>query len=437
MSTKYYFKCRKCGKIINGFKEFFESGQKCSCGCNFVDAVYTADGNRLKELIFTKEPVKNLWHYFDFLPLNDKNNIVSAGEGISPVDRWNFLEKIASEYYNINCKIYVMRHNFNDATRTFKDIAGTLAASVLKELGIKQYAVASTGNTANAFSHYLAKAGISLYVFMPENAVPENIASVSAYGQKAVIVKGDYADAKKLAADFTSKYNIPMTIGNIDPLRVESKKTWVYEWLRLTGELPTVYVQALSGGTGPIAVDKALNELEPLGLVKQRPRYISVQPSLCDPMTQAWNKAKAEGFPQGWQNDYPKIKNPATCVQTLGTGIPGTYPIVAQLTKDSGGEIISFDEKRLSDVARLASFETLEKLGPASAVAMGGLLDSLKNGLIKNDDVVMLNLGEGVERAPFFLAQTAYNEEHVTSADEIKPFDRQELEKSLLTALLG
>jgi len=432
MSSKYYFVCKNCGQKIEDFNQWFKHGQKCpNCGKNFVDTKYTTDPKKLKDLIFTKDTVKSLWHYFDFLPLNDQNNIVSAGEGVSPVSRWDFLEDFAKKYYNKNLKVYVMRHNFNDATRTFKDIAGTLAASVLKECGVKEYAVASTGNTANAFSHYLAKAGVSLYVFMPEDAVKENIASVSAYGQKAVICKGDYAFAKKIAGEFTAKNNIIMTIGNTDPLRVESKKTWVYEWLRLTGEIPTVYLQALSGGTGPIAVDKALDELEPLGLVSHRPRYISVQPSLCDPMTQAWNKAKANNFPEGWQNDFPKLQNPATKVQTLATGVPGTYPIIADLTKKSNGEIISFDENKINKIARLIAFKTLEKIGPASAICMGGYFESLQKGLLKDGDVVMINMGEGIERASFFLSELAYNYDTVSSSDEIKKFNRADIEEQL------
>ncbi|MCQ2975765.1 MAG: pyridoxal-phosphate dependent enzyme [Bacteroidales bacterium] len=436
MSAKYYFVCRNCGHKINSFKEWFDLGQKCpECGKNFIDAKYNTDINKLKELIYTKEEVKNLWHYFDFLPLDNKENIVSAGESVSPVDRWAFLEEFAKKQYNVDCKVYAMRHNCGNATRTFKDIAGTLSASVLKECGIKEYAVASTGNTANAFSHYLAKAGISLYVFMPQDAVTENIASVSSYGQKAVICKGDYAFAKKVAGEFTAKNNILMTIGNTDPLRVEAKKTWVYEWLRLVGEVPTVYIQALSGGTGPIAVDKALSELEPLGITT-KPRYISVQPSLCDPMTQAWENAKANNFPEGWQNDFPKIQNPKTKVQTLGTGIPGTYPIIAELTKKSGGEIIRFDENKLADVAKLIAFKTNEKIGPASAVGMGGFFESLKQGLIKNGDVVMVNMGEGVERASFFLQEQVYNEDCVSSADEVQKFNREDLEFRLWRNIL-
>lgn len=435
MSNKYHFVCKHCGHNIGDFKAWFEAGQKCpKCGKNFVDAKYDTDPEKLRSLIFTKDNVESLWHYFDFLPLDNKENIVSAGEGVSPIDRWKFLEDFAKKQYNLNLEVYVMRHNFSNATRTFKDIAGTLGASVLKECGVKEYAVASTGNTANAFSHYLAKAGINLYVFMPEDAVKENIASVSAYGEKAVVCKGDYAFAKKIAGEFTSKNNILMTIGNTDPIRVEAKKTWVYEWLRLIGKIPTAYIQALSGGTGPIAVEKGLDEVEAIG-VKTRPRYISVQPSLCDPMTQAWEKAKANNFPEGWQQDFPKLQNPPTKVQTLATGIPGTYPVIADITKKSGGEIISFDETKTGDVARLIAFKTQERIGPASAICMGGYFEALKKGLLKDGDVVMVNLGEGIERAPEFLSELVYNEDRVSSADEIKKFDRAALEEKLWDAV--
>ena len=436
MSKKYYFVCKNCGHKIDSFSQWFSLGQKCpECGKTFVDTKYNTDIQELKKLIFESSDVKSLWHYFDFLPLDNKENIVSAGEGVSPINRWDFLEEVAKKEYGKNLKVYVMRHNFNNGTRTFKDIAGTLAASVLKENNIKDYAVASTGNTANAFSHYLAKAGINLYVFMPQDAVKENIASVSAYGEKAVICKGDYAFAKKIAGEFTSKNNILMTIGNTDPLRVESKKTWVYEWLRLTGEMPTVYIQALSGGTGPIAVAKAVEEISQFGDYKC-PRFISVQPSLCDPMTQAWNKAKQNNFPEGWQNDFPKIQNPNTKVQTLATGIPGTYPIIADLTKNSGGEIITFNESKTADIARLVAFKTLEKIGPASAIGLGGFFESLKQGLLKDGDVVMVNLGEGLERASFFLSELAYNYDTVSSADEVCNFNRKDLEFKLWRNIL-
>ena len=373
-NPKYYFKCRSCGTVTPGFREWFQNGQKCfSCGNKWVDVKYNTDPGKIKEIIADADGrASSVFHYFDFLPLENPDNIITEGEGSIRIDRWKFLEAFAKEKYNLEVEVLAYRNDDNYGTGTFKDVAASVAASVLKENGIKQYCVASTGNIANAFAHYLALAGISLAVFIPDDALKANEAGVSCYGQRVFRVKGDYAMAKRLCAEYSAKYGIHMSGGNIDPARVEAKKTQVFEWLRQIGTLPDVYVQALAGGTGPIAIDKGIRDIESLGLVKKDPRYIMVQASGCDPMTAAWNKAKANNFPEGWENDFPIYDNPVTKIPTLANGNPQTYPIIGSLCKKTGGEIISFDENLSTEIARLVAFETTVKIGPAATIAVGG-----------------------------------------------------------------
>jgi threonine synthase len=431
MDKKYYFRCVSCGKIIAGFGEWFSSGKKCAgCGKERIEAFYY-DYSKLKSLIYSKEnAVNTIWRYYDYLPLENKNNIVSCGEGNINTERWEFLEKYAAAL-NINCKVWVYRNDENYATGTFKDAGASLAASVLKEYGVENYVVASTGNVANAFARYMSKAGISLYAFIPGNALAMNSAGVSYYGQRVFRVSGDYTKAKKLAKEFAEKYNFQITGGNTDPLRIEAKRTMVFEWLRTMPEFPTVYLQSVSGGTGPIAIEKVIRETDGLGLACQLPRFLMVQPAGCAPMAQAWKRAKTNSFPAGWQNDYPVYDNPKTKIPTLATGNPATYPIIADLVHRSGGEIFSFAESKCADVVRAIAFETLVGLGPASAVVLGGFFGALKNGLIKNGDVVMINIGEGINRAPEFLHSLTYTEQKVNDVDDCKPLDRKQLQRDL------
>ncbi len=431
--SKFHLHCTKCGYDIPGFKEWFEHMQKCSkCGCTIVDVEYSSDYSELKKLIKSKNgEAKNVWHYFDFLPLNDTKNIISRGEGIIPLERWNFLEKFAKEAYGINIKTHAYRNDLNPGTGTFKDVAAAVAASVLKENGVKEFCIASTGNIANAYAHYLAEAGISIAVFVPQEALLANEAEVNSYGQRLFRVKGDYAEAKKVAAAYSKKYNIFMSGGNTDPMRVEGKKTMVFEWLRQIGEVPNVYVQALSGGTGPIAIEKAYKDLKGLGLTDKMPRFIMVQPSGCAPMSHGWEKAKKEGFPEGWLTDYPSYQNPKTKVPTLATGTPRTYPIIANLVKNSNGEIIEFNEANLVDVARLIAFETTVRIGPAAAITVGGFFESLNKGVFKEGDNVLINVGEGVRRAPDFVEEMMYTTKHVTSVEECERFDREAYKEEL------
>ncbi|MBN2669316.1 MAG: pyridoxal-phosphate dependent enzyme [Bacteroidales bacterium] len=433
--SKYQLNCKKCGHVIANMKEWFESSQKCPvCGSNHALVSYSASPEGVKQLI-DANLAQSVFDYFDFLPLDDKQNIVTSGEGVIPVENWTFLEEYAKTYHQIECKVHVYRNDLNPGTGTFKDVAASVAASVLKENRITHFAIASTGNIATAFSYYLAKAGISLAVFIPQDALLANEAEISSYGQKVFRVKGDYAYAKKLAAEYAKKHNILISGGNIDPMRVEAKKTMVFEWIRQMDEFPTVYVQALSGGTGPIAIDKALDDIKSLNLVNHYPRYIMVQPSACNPMTLGWENAKANGFPEGWLNDYPIIDAPQTKVPTLATGNPATFPIIAELVKKSGGEMITFDESKMIDVARLTAYEKNVRIGPASSIALGGFFESLKQGIIKNGDVVLVNIGEGVRRAPEFMEEMIYTTEHVSSSEECNPHHIEQYKEELYDAL--
>jgi len=427
MGQKFHFECRNCGTAIDGFKEWFGNNQKCpSCGHSVIDTVYSTNKEKIKELISKDARPESLWHYFDFLPLNNKENIITEGEGIAPIERWAFLEEYAKRKYNLDLHVYINRNDKSFATGTFKDKGGAVAASVLKEEGIKEYVVASTGNTATAFAHYLARAGVSLSVFLPENALHDSVAHIGTYGQKVFSVKGDYAKAKKVAAEYAQKYNILMTGGNLDPLRLEAKKTQVYEMLRVIGKIPDVYIQALSGGTGPFAVEKGIKDIEGTGLAGKLPRFLLAQGNRCAPQAHAWAKAKAAGFPEGYEKDYPIIDDPEPLIPTIATGDPKTYPLMAPLVHKSGGEIFEINEELAIDIARLVAYERVIKIGPASTAAIAGFFESLKQGFIKDGETIFINMGESANRAFGFMFEAAYTTSSVSSVDECERFNRED-----------
>ena len=312
-----------------------------------------------------------------------------------------------------------------------------MAASLFREEGIKHYIVASTGNTATSYSKYLALGGILCSVFIPDNALKASEAVISAFSQKVYRIKGDYARAKEVAAEFAKQNNILISSGNIDPIRVEAKKTMVFEWLRIMKKTPDVYIQAVSGGTGPIAIDKGVREIVNAFPQVKNPRMIMVQPDKCDPMVRAWENAERNNFPEGFEKDYPILKSPQTEVPTLATGHPATYPLIARLVRQTGGTFLRISENKLVDFARLVAFERKVLLGPASAVCMAGFFKALKEGKISNNETVLVNTGEGTNRAPDFLEQMIYTTDHVSGIEDCKPYDKQLIEKQLWKAVEG
>jgi threonine synthase len=426
-AKKFGLRCVLCGAEIGGFARWFGADQRCpDCGSDRADVIYRSAPKRIQPLFDEPFPaLTGMWRYFDVLPIEDRGHIVTAGEGLVPIDRWEFLEEYARKRFHIRCRVHAHRQDDNYATGTFKDLSGSVVASVLKEIGIRSFAASSTGNTAVAYARYLTAAGISFYAFVPENASITQAAEVGCFGQNVFRVKGDYTRTKEMALAFSRKHKIPLAGGNFDPMRIEAKKTMMLEWLRLMDEFPTVYIQALSGGTGPMAIAKGCRDLAPLKLFEKMPRFILIQSDRCAPMAAAWKDAVAKGFPEGWEKTYPVYHNPDTRIATLAAGFPKTYPVLGPLVRASGGEILSFDEEATPIIARLTAFERSVRIGPAAAIAVGGFFEALRAGAIRDGDVVMINVGEGIRRAPEFLATMFRENAEVESIEECRLSDRR------------
>ncbi|MCK9302320.1 MAG: pyridoxal-phosphate dependent enzyme [Bacteroidales bacterium] len=398
---KYQIVCKKCGTVIDNFKEWFAINQKCpKCGSNHAEIEYTSDYSKLKDLYH--DTPDSFWEYFDFLPLENRENIISYKEGAIPIEEWDFLEDYASRKYGINCKVYIYRNDLNGGTNTFKDVAASMAASVFKENGISKYCLASTGNTATAYSKYLTKAGIEFTVFVPNCVNQDTVEEIKSHHQHIVVSDGDYSYAKKLAAEFHKNNGVLISGGNIDPIRVEAKKTMVFEFMRQLGKMPDIYLQAVSGGTGPISIDKGVREIKNFYPEVKLPKMFLVQQDTCNPMVQGWNNAVKNGFPEGYEKDYPAIDNPQTKVSILSTGNPGMFPIVAPIVKKSNGTFLCVKESELLDYARMIKKERNIILGPASIVCFSGFFEALAQNKIENGQTVLINTGEGAARSKDF-----------------------------------
>ncbi len=398
---KSQLKCVKCGYISPGFAAWFEQDQTCpKCGSKHSEAEYQADYTQLEALY--KQGADSFWHYFDFLPLENRDNIISCKEGAIPIESWDFLEDFAREHYGIECRALVYRNDLNGGTQTFKDVAGSMAASLFKEHGVKQYCIASTGNTATAYAKYLSLAGVAFKVFVPAGANEDSVQEILGFGQEVVRSQGDYARAKQEAADYARQNKVLISAGNFDPIRVEAKKTMVFEFMRQLGKMPEVYIQAVAGGTGPIAIDKGVREIEKYYPEVVLPRMLLVQQDLCDPMVQAWEQAVKEGFPENYHKNYPVIDNPQTKVSILSTGNPGMYPVIAPIVRKTGGSFLRISEASLPALARKVYDQQGVLLGPASIVCLAGFYRALEEKRIHQGDTVLINCGEGMQRAAAF-----------------------------------
>ncbi|MPN37085.1 hypothetical protein SDC9_184601 [bioreactor metagenome] len=93
-------------------------------------------------------------------------------------------------------------------------------------------------------------------------------------------------------------------------------------------------------------------------------------------------------------------------------------------------------ESKLIPLGKLIAYEQKMVPGPASTVCVAGFFNALKKKLIKDGETVMINIGEGAVRAPYFLEQMIYTTQEVTNADECVPHEiggyREQLWKDVL-----
>jgi threonine synthase len=142
-------------------------------------------------------------------------------------------------------------------------------------------------------------------------------------------------------------------------------------------------VQAVSGGMGPLGVYKGFKELQKLGLIDRIPAIVPIQVEGCAPMVNSWKKGLEVAEP---------VLSPKTRIETLATGEPGrTYTMLRSQVNETGGVFESVsDEESFRAMHVLAKMEGISA-EPASGTAFAGLFKLARAGVIKPDDVVVVN----------------------------------------------
>ena len=390
MTKQSYFKnqvwleCASCGHRTH----FDRPVTNCEkCGGEWIDARY--DYNAVEQAwpdALQNRPF-DMWRYRELMPLRDDVHKVTMGEGGTPL----------LHATNLSLMLGAPHVYFKDErqgpTGSFKDRQASLAISVMKELGITEAVVASTGNVAISYSAYSALAGIKMWTFLTSLVPPEKMHEVALYGSEVIKVTATYDHTKKVAADFANRKGIYQDRGIRGISAREAMKTLAFEIAeQLPPQLdpantpwrtPDWYIQAVSGGIGPVVVWKAFEEMVTLGLVDRMPKLACIQAAGCAPMVQSFEKGLEEAEP---------ILNPQTRVITIATGSPGpAYNYLSRVIREHGGAFEAVtDEETFRAMHVMAKLDGVS-MEPAAATAFAGLFKLISKGVIKRDEVIVVN----------------------------------------------
>ena len=323
----------------------------------------------------------NLWRYRPLLPVRRDENIVSLGEGFTPLLR---ARRLGVE---LGMERLLIKEEGLNPTGSFKARGLVTAVCRAKELGVETVVIPSAGNAAGAMSAYAAAAGMRAVVFMPRDTPADFVFECRGFGAEVHLVDGLITDCGRIVAERKEREGWFDLSTFKEPYRVEGKKTMGYELAEQLGwRLPDAIVYPTGGGTGLVGMWKAFAEMEELGWIgPRRPRMISVQSDGCAPIVKAFHEGAEEAAP--WQN-----------ARTLASGlrVPAAVAdfLMLRALRRSGGTAVTVSDPEMLD----ASWEMAGKEGILPAPEGGATLAALKKLLAqgevaRDDEVVLFNTG--------------------------------------------
>jgi threonine synthase len=383
--VSFIIKCIDCGHNA----PYYPTSTTCpKCNSQWREAEYDY------EIIAKTLPAKltsrpfDLWRYRELLPVRNPNINLSLGEGGTPLIRAVNLGMM------LGCPNIFIKDERQGPTASFKDRQASVTIAALKEAGITEMVAASTGNVAISYSAYASRAGVKLWAFVTSLVPAMKMREIALYGSQVIKITGSYDQCKQVAAEFAHQRHLYQDMGARTITSIEAMKTIAFEIAeQLTAiqgpdtnapwRTPDWYVQAISGGMGPIGVYKGFREMKDMGWVEHIPAFAPIQAEGCAPMVNSWKKGLEKAEP---------VTSPKTRIETLATGDPGrSYEFLREYVNSTNGAFESVsDEDAFRAMHVLAKMEGISA-EPAAAVAFAGLFKLIRAGVIKPSDTVVVN----------------------------------------------
>ncbi|HEY4458996.1 MAG TPA: threonine synthase [Pseudonocardiaceae bacterium] len=329
----------------------------------------------------------NLWRYHEVLPVRAEANVVTLGEGMTP------LVPLPDYGNTIGVPGLLMKDEGVIPTGTFKARGAAVGVSRAAELGVKGVAMPTNGNAGAAWAVYAARAGMRSLIAMPVDAPAITRAECAVAGAELYLVDGLIGDAGKLvnkAVSTRSGYQEVSTLK--EPYRLEGKKTMGYEIAEQLGwQLPDVILYPAGGGVGLIGIYKAIQEMRELGWLTgdKLPKLVAVQAEGCAPIVKAFESGADVSV--AFENAH---------TVAFGITVPkalGDFLVLEAVRATAGTAIAVSDEALLSEQRRLAREEGLF-ICPEGAACLAATAQLRDSGWLRGgEQVVVLNTGTGLK----------------------------------------
>ena len=381
--------CARCGKIYEPDSGAIRCANRDD-GRLDISYDYDAIANVLDSELLSKRE-RGVWKYKELLPIIDSKNIVSLGEGGTPIVHARRLAQ------KLGLQTLWLLDDTRNPTGSFKDRPMTVGVSKAVELGYKVVASASSGNAAAALSAYSAKAELQCVTFVPDIASSGKLAQLTSYGAKVVRVRGletgidPTVKLLRESCDRFKWYPCP-SFGSMNAYQAEGPKTMAYEIAEhLNWSSPNSVYVPVGGGGALMGNWKGFLDLKRLDFLDDLPRMMAVQSTGCAPVVRAFEQGVDPLRIVAWERP-----------DSVATGLMDPFPwdgdYALKAVRESKGKALAVTNEEILDAQKLLARTEGIFAEPSGVTSLAGLVKELSsNGVEKSESVVVEITGNGLK----------------------------------------
>jgi len=314
--------------------------------------------------------------YWEFLPLEKKECIVSLQEGDTPlIPSVRLADRVMP-----GIELYFKFEGLNP-TASFKDRGMTVAVSRAREEKSKAVICASTGNTSASAAAYAARAGIKAVVLIPEGKIAAGkLAQAVMHGAQVVELSGNFDQALEIVRRISEDFPVTL-VNSLNPFRLEGQKTAAFEVCDALGRAPDHHVMPVGNAGNITAYWMGYKQYRERGLIERLPHMNGFQAEGAAPIVRG-----------------KKVEKPETFATAIRIGNPASWKRAEQARDESEGIIEMVSDDEIRNAYFLLSSQEGIFCEPASAAGVAGLIKYKdKMGLKAGQTVVVTLTGHGLK----------------------------------------
>ena len=304
-------------------------------------------------------------HYREFLPVSEATPVVTLNEGNTPlIETKNLAAAI-----NPALRLFLKFEGANP-TGSFKDRGMTLAISKAAEAGAGAVICASTGNTSASAAAYGARAGMAVFVLIPEGKIAMGkLAQAMIHRARVIQVAGNFDEALAIVKAVAERYPVTL-VNSINPYRIEGQKTAAFEVCDQLGRAPDIHVLPVGNAGNITAYWRGYREYHARGKTVSLPRMLGFQAAGAAPIVLGH-----------------VVEKPRTIATAIRIGNPASWKTAVEAASESKGEINLVTDDEIVEAYRMVAGLEGVFCEPASAASVAGVIKLTKAGYFQGGEM--------------------------------------------------